>query len=58
LHGESDRLVPPENGRLLARLIPGSRLIMLSGASHIFMTDKPEESISAVLSFLKQEPEA
>jgi pimeloyl-ACP methyl ester carboxylesterase len=56
LHGESDRLVPPENGRLLAGLIPNAKLIMLKGASHIFMTDQPEASISAILSFLRQEP--
>jgi pimeloyl-ACP methyl ester carboxylesterase len=58
LHGESDRLVPPENGRLLARLIPNSKLIMLSGASHIFTTDNPEESLGAILSFLRQEPDS
>jgi 3-oxoadipate enol-lactonase len=55
LHGESDRLVPPENGRLLARLIPNSTLIMLPNASHVFMTDQPEAANDAILSFLKQE---
>ena len=55
LHGESDRLVPPENGRLLAGLIPGAKLIMLKGASHIFPTDQPEASLDAILSFLRQE---
>jgi pimeloyl-ACP methyl ester carboxylesterase len=55
IHGESDRLVPPENGRLIAGLIPNAKLIMLGEASHIFMTDQPEASIDTVLSFLKQE---
>jgi 3-oxoadipate enol-lactonase len=55
LHGESDRLVPPENGWLLARLIPNATLIMLPGASHVFTTDQPEASINAILSFLKQD---
>jgi pimeloyl-ACP methyl ester carboxylesterase len=55
IHGENDRLVPPENGRLLHQLIPNSKLIMLPEASHVFMTDRPEESINAVLSFLKQD---
>ena len=54
LHGESDRLVPHENGRLLNLLIPNSKLVLLPRASHIFMTDQPEASINAVLSFLKQ----
>lgn len=57
LHGESDRLVPPENGRLLARLIPNSTLIMLPNASHVFMTDQPEAANDAILSFLRQEPD-
>ena len=55
LHGEGDRLVPPENGRLLAGLIPNAKLIMFGNASHIFTTDQPEASIEAILSFLKQE---
>jgi pimeloyl-ACP methyl ester carboxylesterase len=52
LHGERDRLVPPENGRLLAQSIPNAKLVMLPGASHVFMTDQPEASNRAVLSFL------
>ena len=55
LHGESDRLVPPENGRLIAGLIPNAKLIMFERASHIFTTDQPEASNEAILSFLKQE---
>ncbi len=55
IHGENDRLVPAENGRLLNQLILNSKLIMLPEASHVFMTDRPEESINAVVSFLKEE---
>jgi 3-oxoadipate enol-lactonase len=55
LHGESDRLVPPENGRRLARLISDARLEMLSGASHIFPTDQPEKSHQAILKFLAEQ---
>ena len=53
IHGESDKLVPPENGKLIAETIPGAKLVMLAKASHIFVTDQPEASIEAVLSFLK-----
>src|SRR3989442_9594346 len=42
VHGESDRLVPPENGRRLARLINGARLVMIPGATHNFPTDQPD----------------
>jgi 3-oxoadipate enol-lactonase len=52
VHGETDRLVPPENGRILARAIPNARLVMLPQASHIFMTDQPDAARGAILSFL------
>jgi pimeloyl-ACP methyl ester carboxylesterase len=52
IHGETDRLVPPENGRILARAIPQSKLVMIPNASHIFFTDQPEASKDAILRFL------
>jgi pimeloyl-ACP methyl ester carboxylesterase len=52
IHGETDQLVPPENARILARHIAGSRLVMLPHASHIFVTDQPETSHREVLAFL------
>jgi 3-oxoadipate enol-lactonase len=54
IHGEADRLVPAENGRVLAREITGARLVMLPSASHLFMTDRPEASMAAVRSFLAE----
>jgi len=53
IHGESDQLVPPENGRILAERIPGARLVMLPNASHIFPTDQPAAAHKAVLDFLR-----
>ena len=55
IHGESDRLIPPENGRRLARFIDGAKLVMLENASHIFPTDQPEVSHQAILSFLDEQ---
>jgi len=52
IHGETDQLVPPENGRIVAKAIPGSRLLMIPHASHIFFTDQFEASSQALLSFL------
>src|SRR5258708_3502338 len=52
IHGESDRLVPPANGRLIAARIPGAKLVMIPNASHIFSTDQPEAAHRAVLEFL------
>ena len=54
IHGETDRLVPPENGRVVARAIPGSMLVMLPRASHIYMTDQNEAATAAILSFLQE----
>lgn len=55
IHGESDRLVPPENGRRLARLIAGARLVMIPHASHIFPTDQPDAAHEAILGFLAEQ---
>jgi 3-oxoadipate enol-lactonase len=41
VHGLEDVMVPPANGRLLAGLIPGARLLELSGAAHLYPTDEP-----------------
>jgi 3-oxoadipate enol-lactonase len=53
IHGETDRLVPPENAKILADCIPGATLVLLAEASHIFPTDQPEKTRSALLSFLE-----
>ncbi len=54
IHGETDRLVPPENGRIIASAIPPAELVMLPQASHIFFTDQPEASKRAILPFLER----
>ena len=52
VHGETERLVPPGNGRLIAQCIPGSKFVLIPHASHIYMTDQPEASHKAVMDFL------
>jgi pimeloyl-ACP methyl ester carboxylesterase len=52
IHGETDELVPAENGRILARAIPGAELVMIPHASHIFMTDQLQASSDAIMAFL------
>ena len=34
IHGDADRLVPPEAGRMMAEVIPGARLEMVEGMGH------------------------
>lgn len=41
IHTRDDRVVPVEEGRLLAALIPGARLILLESANHILLADEP-----------------
>jgi 3-oxoadipate enol-lactonase len=52
IHGDSDRLVPTGNGKLIAEKIPRAKWVMLAGASHIFTTDQPETAQQAILEFL------
>jgi pimeloyl-ACP methyl ester carboxylesterase/DNA-binding CsgD family transcriptional regulator len=40
-HARDDRVVPVEEGRLLASLIPDASLILLESANHILLGDEP-----------------
>jgi pimeloyl-ACP methyl ester carboxylesterase len=53
IHGETDQLVPAENGRIIAGALPRARLVMIPNASHIFFTDQLEASSEALLAFLE-----
>jgi 3-oxoadipate enol-lactonase len=50
--GESDRLIPAANSKLIAARIPGSKLVLLPHASHVFATDQPGATHYAILDFL------
>jgi 3-oxoadipate enol-lactonase len=52
IHGENDRLIPAANARLIAARIPAAKLVLLRGASHIFVTDQPDLAHGAILEFL------
>ena len=41
IHAREDRVVPVEEGRLLASLIPGARLVVLDSANHILLAEEP-----------------
>jgi pimeloyl-ACP methyl ester carboxylesterase/DNA-binding CsgD family transcriptional regulator len=40
IHARGDQVVPVEEGRLLAELIPDARLILLESANHILLADE------------------
>jgi 3-oxoadipate enol-lactonase len=48
VHGTADRLLPVQNGRLIASLIPGARLEIFDGVGHLFFWERPERSAELV----------
>lgn len=40
--GEGDQIIPADNARILARLIPGAELLILPDAGHAFPLEDPE----------------
>lgn len=54
VHGTADKLVNPANAPVLAGRIPGARLVLIDGASHILFSDRTRETGSAVRAFLDE----
>ena len=50
--GDQDKTVTPAVGEAAAKLIPGSRLVMLQGAAHTAYYEKPAEFNAALFDFL------
>ena len=53
--GDGDRLVPPENSEILARLVPGARLSIVPGGPHRLFAENAEAFNREVLAFLGEE---
>ncbi|HUF53480.1 MAG TPA: alpha/beta fold hydrolase [Dehalococcoidia bacterium] len=56
IHGDSDVLLPHENGAVVAGLIPGSEFATIEGVGHMFFWEKPEEAADAIIEFLLRVP--
>jgi pimeloyl-ACP methyl ester carboxylesterase len=54
VHGESDRVVPVDNARLLAERIPNSRLVVLEDSGHACSIDQAETFNRVVIDFLTE----
>jgi pimeloyl-ACP methyl ester carboxylesterase len=52
IHGRDDVIVPPENGRMLARRLPDARLVELEHRGHNLQLEDPETFNALVLEFL------
>jgi 3-oxoadipate enol-lactonase len=55
VHGDEDRLIPPQNGKVVASRIPGARLEIIRGAGHILTTDQPEICAKLLVDFLDEQ---
>ena len=51
--GKEDRVLPAENGRKMAKLIPDCRIKEIAGVGHLGYAEKPEIFNGHVLEFLK-----
>ena len=57
LHGGADTVVDSRNGRLLAKRIPGARLVTFPELGHLLFWEDPDGFADAVTSFLLARPE-
>jgi pimeloyl-ACP methyl ester carboxylesterase len=46
--GERDMMTPAKSGRALAAAIPNSRTVVLRGAGHMMMSERPDELLAAL----------
>jgi pimeloyl-ACP methyl ester carboxylesterase len=53
IHGEADRVVPFQNGRLLAQRLNGAQWLPLPGAGHVPYLEQPEHLADIVGAFLR-----
>ena len=56
LHGTEDRLIAPQNARILAEGIPGAELHWLRGAGHLYHSEQADAADAAVLEFIARHP--
>ena len=52
LTGDDDPVIPITNGRILARLIHDSRLVVLPGAGHLFLAEQADTVAPLIAEFL------
>jgi hypothetical protein len=50
--GDHDRVIQPEEGREMARRIPGAQIVTITGTSHLSYLERPEIFNELVLRFL------
>jgi pimeloyl-ACP methyl ester carboxylesterase len=56
--GERDIMTPAKNGIGLAKALPNARVVMLKGAGHMLMSERPDEVLEALRAFAPIAPPA
>ncbi|MBC7226609.1 MAG: alpha/beta fold hydrolase [Thermoflexales bacterium] len=51
--GSEDRMTPPKFGQWLAERIPGARFVLVEGAGHMVMLEKPDQVAGAIREWLE-----
>jgi pimeloyl-ACP methyl ester carboxylesterase len=51
--GERDLMTPAKAGRELAAALPNARVVTLSGAGHMLMSERPDEVLAAIRDFAR-----
>jgi pimeloyl-ACP methyl ester carboxylesterase len=54
MHGEHDAMSPVANALILAARIPDAELAIVPGAGHAFALERPEQSLSLLLDWLRR----
>lgn len=52
IHGEQDPMIPFENAKTLAALIPNAELVAIADCGHLVPLEAPSETIGALMRFL------
>lgn len=50
--GDKDKLMPPENSRILARGIRGAKGVLVRDTGHLFFWEAPDRAATAIVDFL------
>lgn len=53
--GTEDQITVPINGRILASLIPNSKLVEIEGGGHLFLLTHEEEALAEIRAFLDED---
>jgi 3-oxoadipate enol-lactonase len=55
IHGTDDRVLPFENGKILAEALPNATFVPFEGGGHLTFLEEPEKFAKLVLQFLNQQ---